>query len=52
MENAVAENVQHNVQHLRQSEPILASLIRSGKLKVVGGIYNLETGEVNILADR
>lgn len=52
MENAVAENVQHNVQHLRQSEPILAGLIRSGKLKVVGGIYNLETGEVNILADR
>lgn len=51
MENAVAENVRLNVQLLRQSEPVLGSLIRAGKLKVAGGIYNLETGEVGILAD-
>ena len=51
LENAVAQNVRHNVKALRQSEPVLGGLIRAGKLKIAGGIYNLSTGEVQILAD-
>lgn len=51
MENAVEQNVRHNVKALRQSEPVLGGLIRAGKLKIAGGIYNLSTGEVQILAD-
>ena len=51
MNNAVHQNVCRNVQLLRQSEPIIGGLIRAGRLKVAGGIYNLHTGEVQILED-
>ena len=49
--NAVRTNVQMVVQQLRSSTPILSELVVQGKLKVVGGIYSLETGEVTWLSD-
>jgi carbonic anhydrase len=49
--NAVRTNVQLVVQQLRSSTPILSELVAEGKLKVVGGIYSLETGEVTWLSD-
>ena len=49
--NAVRANVQMVVQQLRSSTPILSELVAQGKLKVVGGIYSLETGEVTWLSD-
>ena len=49
--NAVRTNVQMVVQQLRSSTPILSELVAQGKLKVVGGIYSLETGEVTWLSD-
>ncbi len=48
-ENAVHENVKLNVMKLRQSEPILRHLQEAGTLKIVGAIYSLETGLVDIL---
>jgi carbonic anhydrase len=49
--NAVRSNVQMVVQQLRSSTPVLSELIAHGKLKIVGGVYSLETGEVTWLSD-
>jgi carbonic anhydrase len=49
--NAVRANVQIVVQQLRSSTPILSELVAHGKLKIVGGVYSLETGEVTWLSD-
>ena len=50
IEAAVRANVQWVVQQLRRSEPILTSLLEVGKLKVVGARYDLDDGEVQIIA--
>ena len=49
--NAVRTNVLLVVQQLRSSTPILSELVAHGKLKVVGAVYSLETGEVTWLSD-
>jgi carbonic anhydrase len=49
VDNAIRENVRLNVQKLRTSEPILAGLVASGRLQVVGGIYDLATGRVTLV---
>ena len=47
--NATRQNVVSNVQKLQTAEPILAGLVKAGRLGVVGGIYDLTTGQVEIL---
>lgn len=49
--NAVRINVQMVVQQLRSSTPVLSELVAQGKLKIVGGVYSLETGKVTWLGD-
>jgi len=49
--NAVRANVQMVVQQLRASTPVLSELVAHGKLRIVGGVYSLETGRVTWLAD-
>ena len=48
-ENSVTANVQYQVAQLAESSTILAKLIREGKLKIVGGRYDLATGKVTIV---
>jgi carbonic anhydrase len=48
--NATAENVRLNVEKLRTATPILSAATAEGRLKVVGGIYRLSTGQVDLLA--
>jgi len=48
VENATLENVRIGVQQLSKWAPF-ATLIEEGKLKIVGGIYNLHTGKVTLL---
>jgi carbonic anhydrase len=48
--SAVSQNILKNVEILRRSEPVLKKLIDTGKLKVFGGVYHLDTGKVEILA--
>lgn len=43
------ENVRLNVAELRQSTPILRRLVDSGQLKIVGGLYDLDTGKVSLV---
>jgi carbonic anhydrase len=49
--NSVRTNVQMVVQQLRSSTPVLSELVAHGKLKIVGGIYSLKSGEVTWLPD-
>jgi len=48
-ENAVIANIQYQAQKLVESSTILADLIQAGKLKIMGGQYDLQTGEFTIV---
>ena len=47
--NAVRDNVAHVVRQLLAAKPVLAELAGTGKLRVVGAVYSLETGKVDWL---
>jgi carbonic anhydrase len=49
LENATRANVAAAVEDLRTSEPLLAARVAAGELEVVGGIYDLDTGVVELL---
>jgi len=46
LENAVRDNVQYSVKRLEASTPVLAERVKAGKLKIVGSVYDLESGRV------
>jgi carbonic anhydrase len=46
---AIRQNVVDNVANLRSATPILSAAVEQGKLKVVGGIYRLRDGEVDMI---
>lgn len=48
--NAVVAQALNVAAQLRGSEPILKEAVESGKLTVVAGIYNLQTGKVTLLS--
>ncbi|WP_174711070.1 carbonic anhydrase [Nostoc sp. TCL240-02] len=48
VDNAVVANVQYQIERLQKSK-LLSEQVRSGKLKIVGGRYDLDTGRVTIL---
>jgi carbonic anhydrase len=48
-QNSMISNVQYQVERLQESSSLLGGLIRQGKLKIVGGRYDLATGKVTIL---
>jgi carbonic anhydrase len=47
--SATIENVRLNANRLSVSKPIIGQYVKEGKVKVVGGIYDLATGKVNLL---
>lgn len=47
---ATRENVLINVDKLRNATPILRRRVQNGQLKVVGGIYHLGTGRVELIS--
>lgn len=49
-ENSIIANVQYQVQKLEEYSTILRKLIKEGKLKIVGGRYDLATGKVTLVA--
>jgi carbonic anhydrase len=49
VENAVKINVAMQVQQLENLEPVLTKAVTSENLKIVGAVYNLETGTVEFL---
>ncbi|MEH2355299.1 carbonic anhydrase [Nostoc sp.] len=48
VENAVVANVQYQIERLQRSK-LLTKQVESGKLKIVGGRYDLDTGRVTII---
>jgi len=50
LDNAVRANVKMVVGQITSSQPVLADLVKKGKLKVVGGHYALDNGAVEIIA--
>lgn len=48
-EKAVRANVEHGVKQLRASGPILSELNKKNEIKIMGAIYNLETGRIEFL---
>ncbi|WP_244273436.1 carbonic anhydrase [Pseudovibrio sp. POLY-S9] len=47
--NAIKANVQWGVTALQQASPILDKHFKAGTLKVVGGVYDLDTGKVTMV---
>lgn len=50
--NAVKMNVVRNVDKLKKQPPILSKLVSDKKLLVVGGVYSLKTGRVDLAFPR
>jgi carbonic anhydrase len=48
VENAVVANVQYQIERLQRSQ-LLTERLQSGKLKIVGGRYDLDTGRVTLI---
>ena len=48
-DNATRENVRIGVEKLKNLQPILAPRVADGSVKVVGGVYDLRTGKVEML---
>lgn len=51
LDNAIRANIRRTVQELKDSKPILGELVRSGKLEVVGALYSLDTGKVELVTE-
>ena len=47
IELAVRENVRYQAMVLAESSPVIAGLIKSGALKIAGGVYDLNSGIVS-----
>jgi carbonic anhydrase len=47
---ATKDNVRLNVKMLTESNPIISDRVAKGKLKIVGGIYDLVTGQVDLVS--
>src|SRR3954464_1978676 len=50
LDNAIRQNVIDNVAKLKSAAPILNAAVEQNKIKVVGGIYRLATGKVELLS--
>ncbi len=50
LDRAISENVKLNAERVRSADPILSDAVKGQGLKVVGGVYELATGKVGLLA--
>jgi carbonic anhydrase len=46
---SIAANAQFISNELKNSEPVIAPLVKSGKVKVMSAVYDLETGKVEMM---
>jgi carbonic anhydrase len=49
LENAIEENVRLNVLKLKSATPLLEAAVLAGRVKVVGGVYRLRSGQVDLV---
>jgi carbonic anhydrase len=50
LDNAIRQNVIDNVAKLKSATPILSSAVEQRKLKIVGGVYRLKDGRVEMIS--
>jgi carbonic anhydrase len=50
LDNAIKQNVLDNVAKLKAATPVLSASVEQNKLKVVGGVYRLRDGRVDIVS--
>ncbi len=49
VDNVTTNNVIHTIERIRRESPIILDLENTGEIKIVGAIYNVDTGSVNFL---
>jgi carbonic anhydrase len=49
LDNAIKQNVIDNIAKLKAATPILSAAVEQSKLRVVGGIYRLRDGRVDMV---
>ena len=49
LDEAIVENVRHNVARLSGAKPIVSEAVTARKVRVVGGVYDLATGVVKLV---
>jgi len=47
VDNVTTNNVIHTIERIRRESPIILDLENTGAIKIVGAIYNVDTGRVN-----
>jgi carbonic anhydrase len=50
LDNAIKQNVILTVEKLKSASPIIDKFVTDKKVKVVGGVYRLDTGKVELLS--
>ena len=50
LDNAIRKNVAMNVEKLKNAGPIISKAVADKKVAIVGGVYKLATGRVELLA--
>ncbi len=50
LHNSILSNVRMGVNNLNGSVPVIADMVKEGKVKIVGANYDLKTGEVMIVS--
>jgi carbonic anhydrase len=50
LDNAVRANIKMGVNKLKTASPVFSGAIKAGKLKIVGGRYDLDTAKVEIIS--
>jgi carbonic anhydrase len=49
LDDTIKQNVLLNVERLKNATPIVNKFVADGKVRVIGGVYQLDTGKVEIL---
>ncbi|MEW6145314.1 MAG: carbonic anhydrase [Thermodesulfobacteriota bacterium] len=49
LHNAILDNIKLGVSRISDSDPVIAPMVKEDKVKVVGGNYDLVTGEVTLV---
>ncbi|MGE5202802.1 MAG: carbonic anhydrase [Acidobacteriota bacterium] len=49
LDNAIRENVVRNVEKMKTATPIIDKAVTEKKVRVVGGVYNLDSGKVEMV---
>ena len=50
LDSAIARMFRSASRRLKNLEPILATPVKEGKLKIIGGVYDLHTGKVKLIS--